>query len=227
MASILQIGEAKRLVEKLAGLTGATNDTSGHPINGVRPQEDDLAQIIQTLVIPWGKEPNRWTEKEFVEVEKTNMQKPPSVGATSDAHGCTVEFPFGKQSSLCCFIGNQPHPYYGNGLLVLQSFHISKISREEGLKVALSLNEIELLNNPSGYGLGSYTYKDGLLHYASFFTNMGYRYGLLSNLYFNCAERARFISLKLLNQDWDASTFSPNLHQSAFSRFFNRIRGKQ
>lgn len=152
------------------------------------------------------------------------MQRPPSIGGSGGGLGFTVEFPYGDQSSLCQAMGNQPHPRYGNGLLVLQSFPFAAHSDADGAKLALSLNAAELASKPSGYGFGSYAYRDDTIHFASFFPNATYKPGFLPNIYFASAQRARDMSVRLINRDWDAAAFSPM--RSAMGRRLDRLKSK-
>jgi hypothetical protein len=151
------------------------------------------------------------------------MQCPPSLCATSGGSGLTVEFPFGNASSLCQLQGDQPHPRYGNGLFILQSFPVDDLTDEEGAKLALELNSVELGQNPSGYGFGSYCYRDGTIHFNSFLPNVVYRAGLLPNLYFTCAARAREMSLRLAGSDWGTQPAARRQPASALSRFMKRF----
>ena len=108
-----------------------------------------------------------------------------------------VEFEFEEHSSLCQMMTNQPHPIYGNGLLLLQSFPIVCDSDVDGARLALSMNAAELTEKPLGYGFGSYAYRQSTLHFTTFFPNALHRNGLLANLYFSCAQRAWDISIQL------------------------------
>jgi hypothetical protein len=99
-------------------------------------------------------------------------------------------------------MADQPHPRYGNGLFVLQSFPIEATSDTDGVKLALFMNGIELTDRPFGYGFGSYAYRDSTLNFTSFFPNALYRPGMLLNIYFACAQRAREMSVRVVGSDW-------------------------
>jgi len=137
------------------------------------------------------------------------MNQPPALLANAGGAGFTVEFPYGEQSSLCQTMADQPHPRYGNGLLLLQSFPVAVESDIEGARLALSFNSDELTVKPFGYGFGSYAYRQNTLHFTSFFPNALYRPGMLPNIYFSCAQRAREMSLRLAGADWTQGSFSP------------------
>ena len=47
-----------------------------------------------------------------------------------------------------------------------------------------------------------------MIHFTSFLPNAAYRVGLLPNIYFASAQRAREISIRLMNSDWIAESFN-------------------
>jgi len=209
LAAIIQIGEVAIMGSAMAEALGAKESISGHPENGMRSHPDELAQGIADFIAPLGKQPCKWSEKEFHNAVEAHMKQPPALLATAGELGFTVEFPFGEtNSSLCQIMGSQPHPRYGNGLFLLQSFSIGRFSDPDGIRLALSLNAKELTSNPSGYGFGSYAYRDEKIHFTSFFPNAMYKPGLLPNLYFACAARAKEMSLHLTDCDWTEKSFS-------------------
>lgn len=224
VAAVLQIGEARIVAPALAKTLHAEEALSGPPNRGIRPEPDEMAEVIATLVAPMGQQPSRWAPAEFQGTADRYMNQPPALLANAGGAGLTVEFPHGNQSSLCQLTADQPHPRYGNGLLLLQSFPITGKSDADGAKLALSLNRIELSERPFGYGFGSYAYRENTLHFTSFFPNALYRPGLLPNIYFSCAQRAREMSVQLAGADWTEAFFSPR--RSAFGRIMDRFRGR-
>ena len=185
IASTLQIYEAKTQAESVGTLCKGKAAISGHPDQGMRPEPDEMATVVETLVAPLGQEPSKWSASEFQTAVDEYMMKPPSLMANSGAGelGLTVEFPHGAESSLCQMRADAPHPRYGNGLLLLQSFPVAKQTPEEGSRLALSLNAKELTQRPSGYGLGSYTFRNDIIYFSGFIPNACYPQSL-SNWYF-------------------------------------------
>jgi hypothetical protein len=203
LASVLQIAEARIMAAELAKVFGAESAESGHPDNGKRPVPDELAEIVANLIAPVGRQPCGWLQQEFEEVVNDYMQRPPCLLTTNGELSFTAEFPFGEESSLFRGTGRDPHPRYGNGLLLIQSFAASDLSQEEGVRLVLSLNAGKLTKNPAGYGFGSYCYDEGCIHFASFLPNAAYRQGLLPNFYYAAASRAYQMSKVLKNADWE------------------------
>ena len=56
----------------------------------------------------------------------------------------------GLRTIFCTASAEEPHPHYGNGLKVVQSFAAHGKSPSEGAKLALSLNKVELTQRPFG-----------------------------------------------------------------------------
>jgi hypothetical protein len=224
VAAALQVCEARTLGPALATVLGAEQALSGPPGRGARPEPDEIAEIAGTLFAPVGKQPSRWRPAEFQETVERFMRQPPALLANSGGAGFTVEFPYGDQSSLCQAMADQPHPRLGNGLFLLQSFPVDGKSDLEGARLALSLNRSELAERPFGYGFGSYAYRKNTLHFTSFVPNAAYRPGLLPNIYFSCALRAREMSRRLAGADWTDASYSPR--RSAFGQLMDRLRGR-
>ncbi len=224
LAVAIQIAEVGIMGSAMAETLNVQEAISEHPDNGTRPQPDEIAEVVASLVVPTGNQPSQWTAKEFDDVVEKYMQGPPSILATAGGVGCTVEFPYGKHSSLCQIMGDQPHPRYGNGLFLLQSFPVGQMSDTEGTQLALSFNAKELAGNSSGYGFGSYTYRDKAIYFTSFWPNLMYKAGLLPNLYFACAWRAKEMSILLTGSDWKDDSFK--LNRSPMGRLFDRFRGR-
>ncbi|MBE9549818.1 MAG: hypothetical protein IMF09_10475 [Proteobacteria bacterium] len=218
-ASVLQIGEAREQGPRLALALDAELAISGHAENGIRPEPDELASIIQQLVIPMGVSPCSWNAEDFLGIGKKYLNRPPSLMGNADSSGFIVEFPYGNQSSLCQVLGNQPHPLYGNGLLQLQRFPLPELNHIDGIKLALIMNENELTRKPLGYGFGSYAYRNGILYFNSFTPNMCAAQLSLENMYFSCGQRAREISKRFTGNDWSEETFSPG--KSALGRMMD------
>ncbi len=210
-AAVSQIAEARWLAPLLADATGALPATSGHPDSGPRSGPHAIASAAEVFVRS-GDRQCAWTEAEFEATVTGCMNRPPALRASAAGRGFTVEFPFGETPSVCRVIGDQPHPLYGNGLLVLQQFPVDLgdgvDSATEGITLALSLNAADLTHEVSGYGFGSYVYSDAMIHFIAFIPNALHRPGLLTNLYFSCAARAHAMQRRFVEGSWDAEAYS-------------------
>lgn len=204
-AAVIQLAEARVMAPVLAQSTGALAATSAHQESGTRTVPDQMAFAAGTFA-ELGESPSAWTEAEL-----RTLPSPAVVGAG----GVSVEFPFGEQTSLCRLVTDQPHPLYGNGLLVLQSFPVGPTdlgeasnSDAEGVKLALSLNAADLTHRMTGYGFGSYVWADGAIHFTAFLPNALHKPGLLPNLYFSCAARAQAMAARFAEGQWDGDAYS-------------------
>lgn len=210
-AAVIQLAEARILAPVLAEAVGALPATSEHPESGLRAVPDEMA-FAAGIFVNSGEEPCAWPESEFREAVSQFMNRPPAVSATAGGRGFTVEFPFGERTSLCQVRGDQPHPLYGNGLLMLQRFPVEvggePLSEIDGIKLALSLNSADLTRHLTGYGLGSYVFADGMIHFTGFIPNALHKPGLLPNLYFSCAARAQAMEARFTENDWDADAYT-------------------
>ena len=207
MAAALQGFEAEGVALTLVRHIGAIEALSGHPTNGMRNSPDEMANIAKSLIAPIGETSCAWTGEEFKDAVDQYMQQPPALLAHADRTGFTVEFPYGDVSSLCEATSNHPHRIFGNGLHVIQSFPTPRLGDVDGAKAALLMNTAELTVKPMGYGFGSYFYRDGLICFSTFFPNYIHKPGLLPNLYFASAQRARAMSVQLTGKDWMADSF--------------------
>jgi len=200
-AAVTQLAEARMLAPLLAEAVAARTATSEHPESGPRAVPDPMAYAAGVFVKS-GDQPCAWTEAEFRDVGTGD------TAARATGLAVSVEFPFGEQTSACRIVGDQPHPLYGNGLLVLQEFPITAPSEAGGVRLALSLNAADLTKQVTGYGLGSYAYADGAIHFNGFVPNALHRAGLLAALAASCAARAQTLAARFTEGTWDADDFS-------------------
>lgn len=199
VAAMLQATDAHFMADVLAPAFGAQSAASPHPKNGSRAKPDELVAAFPSMCNSLGKQKPRWTEAEFDAALRQHMQQPPAVMATGGGLGVTIEFPYGRRTSLCQMKADEPHPRLGNGLLLVQSFPVEhlELSDDAFRTLALQENRRELSEDPKGYGFGSFCYRDGCLHFNSFFPNLIYMPGLLPNFYFQCAARAGHMAEEL------------------------------
>ena len=206
VAAMLQVADAHFLGSPISTAVGGTSAESGHPESGPRPHPDELAVEFTPTIAAAGARPSSWSATEFQQAVDQHMQQPPALLATSGGKGLTVEFPYGGRSSLCELRGDETHPRIGNGLLLLQSFPVKPMSDSAGTRLALELNGEELDHRPAGYGFGSYCYRDGCIRFTGFIPNAAHRHGLLPNLYYACAGRARAMSIRFMSDDWSGAS---------------------
>ncbi len=223
MISVTQFEEAARFGSLLADLTESTAAMSEHPASGVRELPDELTRVVADVVLPIGEAQPKWTQFEFESLAEQFFEQPPCLMGTLGTANATIEFPYGTKSSLCQMVTNRPHPNYGNGLLILQSFPFRAASDAAGARTALSLNERELVTNSSGCGMGSYSYRDNRINFTAFYPNAVHQTGQLPDFYFATAARAKDASEYFTDSNWDEKPFEPS--QSALGRVLAMLRG--
>lgn len=218
-AAVTQLAEAGTLAPVLASAIGAQSATSAHPVQG---QRNSPAEVVVDFgaYVRAGDEPCAWPEAEFRDV--LSRYGDLAVAVDAGRSGFTVEFPFGGQTSQCRVLGDQPHPLYGNGLLVVQSFPVDSGSALDGIRLALSLNAADLTSEPAGYGIGSYSYADGAMHFSGFVPNALHEPGLLPNLYLSAAARAQRMAVRFVEGGWDGDAYS--LDAAVLARHRDKLR---
>lgn len=207
-AAVLQLAEAPLFGEDFDDRHDGCFAISGHPELGVRLDPDEMIHAAPQVFPVAGAQPLNLAESDFADAVHRHMMEPPSVGASAGGLGLAVEFPYGTDSSLCQFIGDQPHPLYGNGLRIVQRFPYRVASPSAGIRLALEFNRDDLTSNPAGYGFGSYAYRDESICFTGFLPNLLLRDGLLPSLYYSCATRALSMSVRLLGEGWTEDSFT-------------------
>jgi hypothetical protein len=206
-AAVTQLAEAQMLAPTLAGATGARTAVSEHPESGPRAEPDRMT-FAAGVFVNAGDGPCEWSPGEFRDAVTEFMNQPPASDACVEGDGVAIEFPFGGTTSLCRILGDQPHPLYGNGLLVLQRFPMEIAETSDGIRLAMSLNAADLTKQATGYGLGSYVYADGAVYFNGFIPNALYKPALLANVYASCAARAQSMAARFTEGTWDPDAVS-------------------
>lgn len=193
LAALLQIHEVTAYGLKAAKELGASLAVSGHPQNGLRPRPDELAHILP-FVTEHGKKPCAWSLDELQSVADRYVQNSPALQHKVDAEGLHIQFDCGEDWSECSFVIDEPHPRYGAGLLISQSFHLAKTLKDKAPRLALHLNSAALGEKPQGYGLGSFAYYENELHFNGFLPNVLYKRNMVPSMFFSCAVRAQHMA---------------------------------
>jgi len=206
-SGLLQIYDAKKQAHVLAELCEGVPNKSGPKADHLREPFDEMASAVEKLFVPLGKEKGKWTEQEFTETVEKYMHNPPCIMASGGGQGLTGEFVHGDGTSLFRIFGDEKHPWLGNGLVVTQMFPVPKMTENELIRMAIQLNQIEVVEGPWGYGFGSYWTKNDLLVHNAFYPNAAYLKGLLPNLYFSAANRAKHICKMITGKEWTSESF--------------------
>jgi hypothetical protein len=227
---MLQLADAHFFADRFGPILDATSAVSEHPSSGMREEPDEIAESFPSMSHTQGQQPCQWTAREFAEVLPL-MEAQPTVMASGGGAGVTIEFPYGRQTSLCRMVGTEPHPRLGNGLFMLQSFPVEHLGLSDDALVARALQEnaSELSEDPKGYGFGSYCYRDGCIHWSSFIPNVAYAQGLLPNFFAASAGRAAHMAAAFATDGAQQGPVSLQAQRppSAMERLLRFLGGKK
>lgn len=224
LAAMLQVLEARKAGPLLAEALGAEEAWSAPQGKPVRETPDELVEGVPLMILASALTGSRWKGPELKQLGRREASARPALLATGDERSLTVEFPFGDESSLCQFGADVSHPEYGPGLLIVQTFPVMTRDEAEGIRLALAMNERELIRQPWGYGYGSYSHREGFLNFSCFLPALAHRPGMLVALYHACAVRAAMVARHFTGRDWDASSFG--VERTGVARFLNLLRNR-
>jgi hypothetical protein len=125
-------------------------------------------------------------------------QRAPRILATGDRSGLTAEYPFGANTSLLRLVTDAENPRLGHGLLAL----LTVPRKSEGPEVAMELNALELSRLTRSHFLGTWCDDEMGLTYCAFYPNVARVPGLLPNIFFSTASRAKWFAEEILGQPW-------------------------
>jgi hypothetical protein len=176
LAVAMQAAEAELLADGLAEALGATVAASSHPASGPRPEPDEMLNILTAVVVPDGTGPSAFPGDHFNLAR--GMMEHSLFLASGDESGLTVEFPFGNFTSLCRIQTDQPHPWFGAGLLVRLTVPAGGSGEGEAgqMEQALALNERELGERTQTHFLGSWCPDTHGLTFVTFYPNTWSRF---------------------------------------------------
>ncbi len=211
-AVAVQAAEAHALCPTMADLLSGEPDYSSHPKSGSRGELDDMLNIVSETVRPQGESPCTFVGPEMERVGAM-LQRPPCVLATKDEDGITAEYPFGDATSLVEVVPDT-HPRLGNGLRICVQlpFLVSDEDDPDGETLSfLRLNRQDFDLPLGGYFLGTWgSMPNGYLSHNSFFPNVLYRPGILTNLVLGTFVRVKWITENIfelpLMENYDAAS---------------------
>jgi len=194
---ILQAIEALSYVEILAKALDAEIDSSG-----ARSAPDEMLLIKESNFLPIGQDPSPWMgNSELVQI--CEMLNQANCFSTGDDTGLTAEFQFGEGTSMMKVVTDEPNPSIGSGVGLF--LHLPMWgSFEDAAAIAGALNRAEANNKAMSHLIGSWCAKtigeQSLPAFATFVPAALYQEGLLTNLMFSAAGRAKWAG-EFLNPD--------------------------
>lgn len=125
-AAVLQNAAAHTRAHSLAEMTGGSPAASDHPVNGERPDMDDMLNLPAAVVVPEGAAPSRFSGATWMRLDEGLRQMGYFGSVDADQLTCEVPFtgsdpaveePGQLQTSLVQLVNTEPHPEDGHGLL--------------------------------------------------------------------------------------------------------------
>jgi hypothetical protein len=239
----LQAAEAHLQPDALAKLVGGEVDESAHPQNGLRTRRDEMLDVIEVLYAPEGRNSSRFTTEDFHAVMRLDPE--PWVMANEGEKGLTAEFSFPgcmPPTALLTVDNETRHPLLGSGLLILLRLPLT-LRETDVDALACQLNLAELKNPTRSHFMGSWyvdreralnLLQNGLLltdvpvpvgflekqaketlSFCLFMPSASYKPGLLENIIYSMAHRARWANQYLASEEGIPGEFGPR-HPGAF-----------
>jgi hypothetical protein len=198
----IQAAHATAQGDLFADVIDATPDTSRHPVNGSRPDLDDMLMLNEQIVVPAGAEPSAWAGGEMLDCLGLLQGSEFTVLATGDVGGISLERPFLERTSLLQVSTTQPHPALGNGMLIRLSLPLT-ISEADAGQWANELNRRELNSMTGAHFFGSWVVADSTPTFVGFFPNaLMFSGGLLLNILTSAGIRGRWVATDIYGDDW-------------------------
>lgn len=197
--AIIQLIEAEQKSEAIAKLVDGKIDQTSHPTSGHRGKPDQMLTILDAVFRPKGSKPSPWMgNPELVQIK--NILNSSNSFSMVDEDGLTAEFQFGNATSMMRILASEPHPIIGSGVALSLNIPMWG-TKEDAAQIAGALNRAEADRQSMGHLLGSWfgkTVGDKSIPAFSFFVPAAlYQPGLLTNLVFSFAARARWVGSML------------------------------
>lgn len=216
IAVALQAAESRNKGLGLAHLVRAQGGSESGSDGDANRQEnaDDMPAIVARSVQREGQNPSWWKPEEFQAAMSALRQRPEAM-VSGGEQNLAAEFPFSGLSSFLRVSADEVHPQFGHGIKFRLTLG-TNIAQEEAHRLALTLNQKELMCQTRFPFLGSWCTEDSALslRYVAFYPNITYRPGLLQTLAEHMAARAEWITSHFFERTKAASTDSRDAAQA-------------
>ncbi len=193
-ACAIQAADAHIKVDGLAEMLGAAPDESHHPTSGPRTVADDMLNVIERLFAAEGQKPSPFSREDFDSL--LELPSAPWLLANADDTALTAELPFPgcrPPTALLRVDTEEKHPQLGSGALMLLKLPVSP-GPEGAAVVSHKLNAAETTGWACSHQLGAWCSDPEVqgVTFVSFVPTALYKPGLLENLVYSMAIRARW-----------------------------------
>ncbi len=117
LVAAMQAADAELIASGLAEMLAGTPAESAHPAAGLRPEYDDLVNVIDGLIVPHGQQPSLWKGASIAEAHE--ILQTISLASMADEEGVSAEFSYAAKPSILVMDSTLQHPRVGNGLHVV------------------------------------------------------------------------------------------------------------
>lgn len=189
-AAVIQLGEADTAADELKYLSRFWPAVSAHPTSGSRNTFPEAMFQVKRAVVPAGAEASRFVGDEFEQTKRNWGALALMAGAGPDR--LSGEWWFRNSTAWVEMRTREPHPQYGNGLLVILTLPVV-FEPNELWRIALTMNSLEGQECVRSSAIGSWcpnqvqTWK---LSHVSFLPNCMHRPGLIADLFVQARARS-------------------------------------
>jgi hypothetical protein len=204
LVAAIQAADAQIKAQVLAEFTGAEVDATPHPSSGLRPEHDDMLNVLEDVVVPLGQRSSAWEGEELEWTTEIVQRGQYTVLATGDSTGLSAEFPFQSRTSLLTVTTETSNPQLGNGALLVLRLPMN-IGETDGHRFAVALNRRELKLMTRAHYLGCWLWRDDGMCFVTFLPNaLRIGRGDLLNQVIAMSGRAKWVAETFYGDDWDA-----------------------
>jgi hypothetical protein len=191
MTAAMQATDAEIRAPLLAEVLRGQATATCHPSSGTRPGYDDLVNVIEQLVVPWGEQPSRWIGQPMLDA--LEVMKRLSLMAMGDEESIAVEFPWADATCLLELNPAFAHSRLGSCLHVTLTLP-DKASEEEMLLLTRTLNCIEALPETLTDFQGTWCISPSkAVTFSAIYPNYLFRPGLGTNIALGMGARAEWL----------------------------------
>ncbi len=195
LVAAMQAADAELIASGLAEMLAGTPAESAHPEAGVRPEYDDLVNVIDGLIVPHGQQPSLWTGGSIAEAHE--ILEKISLSSQADEEGVSAEFSYAAQPSILVMDSTLRHPRVGSGLHVVLTLP-SLPFEESPYATAAVLNLLECTAPPTTDLQGGWCVvpdgKADTVAFNAFFPNVFRQPGLATNIALWMRGKADFVA---------------------------------
>jgi len=195
LVAAMQAADAELIAGGLAEMLAGTVAESAHPEAGLRPEYDELVNVIDGLIVPHGQQPSLWTGASIAEAHE--ILQTIALSSVADEEGVSAEFSYAEKPSTLVMDSTLQHPRVGSGLHVVLSLPSLPFA-DNPYAIAAVLNLLECTAAPTTDLQGGWCVvpdgKGDTVAFNAFFPNVFRQPGFATNLALWMRGKADFVA---------------------------------